>query len=192
MSRFKESFSSRFKYVFIDEAQDTSKVQIDIINALFDERVVVQWIGDVNQTIFNYDFNNISGWNPEKNERYKVYKITDSKRISQPIADLIKTVADKPYEELKGTDINIKPTIILYNKDNIKSVLEKFVEIIKEHDLIKISETTGNPIKAVGWRAKEGKALSIRDYFPGYNKTASIREIQHLKNFNQCYIWLLG
>ena len=56
-----------------------------------------------------------SCWKPEKNDRYNLLHFTESKRISQPIADLIKTVAVKPYNDLFGiNNVCIKPIIIAY------------------------------------------------------------------------------
>lgn len=46
-------FSERFKYVFIDEMQDTSKHQLEIIDNCFDNNVIIQRFGDPNQAIYN-------------------------------------------------------------------------------------------------------------------------------------------
>lgn len=175
-----EIFSSRFKYVFIDEAQDTSAIQKDIIQKCFNENVVIQWLGDVNQGIMN-DNDTEPAWKPEANERYKKLSFTKSYRISQPIADIVKNVVIEKYDDLEGNaDIDLKPIILLFDDNSKGDVLKKFSEIIvkkkcsyqgAEKSILRISELSGNPIKAVGWIGKEkDNGLSIKSYFSEFNK----------------------
>jgi len=178
----RKAFSSRFKYVFVDEAQDTSKTQVSIIESLFDDSVVIQWIGDANQAILNDSSDMAEGWEPQESGKYELLEVKDSRRISQPIANLLKTVAVHPYDELKGTNIDIKPIIILYRTENITKVLERFVEIVSERNLDKIARESGNPIKAVGWVGKNESRLSIKEYFPEYNKVTTIKRKPYFKN----------
>jgi superfamily I DNA/RNA helicase len=54
MPEIKQAISSRFKYLFIDEMQDTDSHQLDIINTIFDsKKTVIQCFGDHHQAIFN-------------------------------------------------------------------------------------------------------------------------------------------
>ena len=193
----KRIFSSRFKYVFIDEAQDTSAIQKEIIESLFDENVIIQWIGDTNQTIMNENYSE-SAWKPEKDGKYDVLEITDSKRISQPIADIIKTVTVKSYSTLNGIqEINLRPVIILFNDNNIFKVLPKFAELLietkasydgEEKSIWEISKLTGNPVKAVGWVGQEkNNGLSISSYFENFNKIATIKRKQYFPNLYTMY-----
>lgn len=193
----KRIFSSRFKYVFIDEAQDTSAIQKEIIEGLFDEHVIIQWIGDINQAIMNDNFSE-SAWKPEENKSYHVLEITDSKRISQPIADVIKTVAVKSYPTLNGIQgINLKPIIILFDNNNISQVLQKFAELLinkrinfnnEEKSLWEISKITGNPIKAVGWVGKDkDNGLSIPSYFKDFYKVSTTKRKQYFPNLYTMY-----
>jgi len=178
----RKAFSSRFKYVFVDEAQDTSKTQVSIIESLFNDSVIIQWIGDANQAILNDSSDMAEGWEPQESGKYELLEVKDSRRISQPIANLLKTVAVHPYDELKGTNIDIKPIIILYRTENITKVLERFVEIVSERNLDKIARESGNPIKAVGWVGKNESRLSIKEYFPEYNKVTTIKRKPYFKN----------
>jgi len=193
----KNIFSSRFKYVFIDEAQDTSEIQKDIIEGLFNENVIIQWVGDTNQAIMNDNYSE-SKWKPVKNDKYDVLKITDSKRISKPIANVIKTVAVKAYSDLNGIkEINLKPVIILFDDNNISQVLPKFAELLIEKKVIfndnekniwEISKLTGNPIKAVGWVGKEkNNGLSIPSYFEDFYKVSSTKRKQYFPNLYTMY-----
>lgn len=54
--KIKEILQNRFKYIFIDEAQDLEKYQLDIIESIFntdESKCVIQRIGDINQSIYN-------------------------------------------------------------------------------------------------------------------------------------------
>ena len=193
----KNIFSSRFKYVFIDEAQDTSANQKEIMEGLFNENVIIQWIGDTNQAIMNDDYSE-SAWKPEGNKSYHVLEITDSKRISQPIADVIKTVAVKSYESLNGIQgIGLRPVIILFDDRKIDKVLPKFAELLIEKKAIfdnnektiwEISKLTGHPIKAVGWVGKEkNNGLSIPSYFKDFYNVSASKRKQHFPNLYTMY-----
>lgn len=51
----RDRLSKRFPLVFIDEMQDTSWAQEDLLKRLFDETVTVQRLGDLNQRILGSD-----------------------------------------------------------------------------------------------------------------------------------------
>lgn len=189
-------FSSRFKYVFIDEAQDTSVIQKQIIENCFNENVIIQWIGDVNQGIMDDNYTE-TAWEPKKDNKYEVMNLTKSHRISQPIADVIKNISVNPYETLRGCDnIPIKPIIIVFDDNTKGKILDKFAELVitkkafyndEEKSLYDISLCSGYPIKAVGWIRKEKKdglkeekdGLIIKSYFPDFNK--------EITNINKIY-----
>jgi len=188
----KSNFSSRFKYVFIDEAQDTSSIQKEIIEKCFNDGIIIQWIGDSNQGIMNNNEEE-SSWNPDDG-KYKLIKLTDSKRVSLPIANIIKNVAVNKYDNLCGQDnIDLKPVIILFDENTKGKVLEKFAELVvskkstfnnEEKTLYEISQITGNPIKAVGWVGKtKENGLSIQSYFPNYCKKSSTKKRAYFPNF---------
>jgi superfamily I DNA/RNA helicase len=190
-------FSSRFQYVFIDEAQDTSAIQKDIIEKCFNDKVIIQWIGDINQSIMN-DNDTESSWIPE--EKYSKLSFTKSHRISQPIANIVKNVAIEKYNNLEGNaDVDLKPVILLFNDNSKGYVLEKFSEIIvdkkckyqgEEKSILDISKLSGNPIKAVGWIGKEkDNGLSIKSYFPGFDKKNTTKRKIYFPNlYTMCWL----
>ncbi len=190
----KNYFSSRFKYVFIDEAQDTSGIQKEIIEKCFNDNVIIQWIGDVNQSIMNYNEEE-SSWKPEKDNRYDVLYLTDSKRVSQPIADIIKNVvAVKNYDTLTANkNVSIKPVILLFDDSTKDKVIGEFAKLVinktaifnnEQKSLYEISQLTGNPIKAIGWVGKpKENGLSIPSYFQDFYKKSSTRKKVYFPNF---------
>lgn len=190
-------FSSRFKYVFIDEAQDTSAIQKEIIDRCFDDNVFIQWVGDVNQGIMNDNYSQ-SAWNPD-DHKYKKLKFTKSLRVSQPIADIIKNVAVNKYPNLQGTSVNLAPVIIIFDDNTKNKVLEKFAELLVnkkclyegvERSIYEISKLTGNPIKAIGWVGKEkDEGLTIKSYFPDFNKkNISLRKTYFPNLYTMCQL----
>lgn len=197
LNRLSDIFSSRFKFVFIDEAQDTNKIQREIIEKCFNKDVIIQWIGDVNQSIMNDNFSE-SAWQPEKNDRYVVMNLTKSHRISQPIADFIGQIAIKSENNLQGKDTPIKPKLLIFNGQEEK-VLEKFADLVsqtkcnydnKQLSIYEISKQTGNPIKAVGWVGKKrDNGLSIKSFFPNFEKKlTNNRRIYFPNLFTMCQL----
>jgi len=160
----KNAFSSRFSHVFVDEMQDTYSHQDSIIKLLFDDNVIIQRIGDGNQAILN-DNDGISAW--EGSERMS---ITESRRFSQPIANILKTVALKSNLDLKGlNEFDIPTYIIKYKNKEENQVLEKFASLLPKHDLAE-NKHYKYPVKAVGWVGKDKDGLTIKSYFPSFNK----------------------
>lgn len=193
----KNLFSSRFPFVFIDEAQDTSVDQRKIIEDCFNENVIIQWIGDTNQGIMNNDEAE-TGWEPVKDSRFEVINFNNSHRISQPIADLVKGVALYQYDSLNGiSEITQKPILIVFNDNTVGSVLDKFAELIvtklckygnEDKTIWEISKLTGNPIKAVGWVGKEKQnGLSIKSYYKDFEKKLTISKRIHFPNLYTMY-----
>ncbi len=160
-SSIREVFHKRFKYIFIDEAQDTDDRQFTILSRLFSESIV-QRIGDNNQAIFSFSGQESSGWNIETN----FIEIKNTKRLSSLVADQVLKVAIEP-QELNGDDtIVIQPTIILF--DNTEDVLQKFAELIVDYGLHEYENKT---FKAVGGVAKHNdNGDTLPSYYPAYSQ----------------------
>lgn len=94
----KSLFSQRFPYVFIDEMQDTDVKQLSLLSRLFDDSVVIQRIGDINQSIFSFTTESECCWQLKDQD---ILEITGSKRFSNSIATAIKDICLKP-QDLKG------------------------------------------------------------------------------------------
>ena len=72
----------RFQYVFIDEYQDCSKDQREIIGRVFDAvKTIVMFLGDADQAIYNSFDDSIPDWNP----KVGFLPITTSYRYNQHI-----------------------------------------------------------------------------------------------------------
>ena len=171
--KVRPTISSRFSHVFIDEMQDTYSHQNAIIKSIFDHTVVIQRIGDSNQAILN-DNQSESAW--ENSERLK---ITGSRRFSQSIAHILKTVAVKGDPNLTGTNnVVILPHIISYQTGNESIALEKFVSLIHLFGLDDDNKFK-YPIKAVGWVGKQKEGLTLCTYYKPFSKN-----LKTIKSFN--------
>jgi superfamily I DNA/RNA helicase len=178
-----KAFCHRFKYLFIDEMQDTDNDQLNIIEKLFDNSdTIVQYFGDPNQAIYDSNVQEDMLWNPGKNGR-KILKISDSKRFGKKIADILDKIKINDEIDMGSSSQNstVQPKLLLYKSGQEHKVLEKFIEIINENKEVWLPELKKEkPIyKAIGWIAKErtekeitdGK-LNISSYYKDFQKKA--------------------
>lgn len=178
----KNAFSSRFKYVFIDEMQDTDRNQLDIINSIFDSnKTIIQCFGDHHQAIFN-KIKPGELWEPSN-----ALEINGSKRFGENIAKVLRSVCLEKNDALVAnpTISSLSPIIIVF--DNPKNVLPKFCELIqtKEVDSKTIWDKSKEEkirIKAIGWvgnsdvSTRSADNLTIKSYFPTFNKNIKKEE----------------
>lgn len=162
----KKLLSRRFKYVFIDEYQDCSKLQQEVIDKIFsDSDTVLQKIGDIDQAIYNGDNANEQEWKIGEES----LSIANSNRYGQEIADvlsLLRTNNTSIHSE-RG-NLNIQPTLIIFDDDSINYVLPAFINEIKSNGIVK---DTG-VYKAIGMY-KNVTGLKISDYWSSFHSNAS-------------------
>ncbi|MCD4665650.1 MAG: UvrD-helicase domain-containing protein [Bacteroidales bacterium] len=196
--QLRKSFSQRFKYVFVDEMQDTDQHQLAIIKGLFDKTdTIIQYFGDPNQAIFNYVKEGMV-WKPEENGRIRL-NISDSKRFGNNIANLLDKIKVDDNIELKGNEEvkSLKPLLILFKTGEEEKVLKKFAEIIAENKEVwklDLEKQNKEPVyKAVGWVAKErtkqeiaDNKLNIKSYFKDFEKKTN----KHKQTFDNLKYYL--
>ena len=178
-------FSKRFKYVFIDEAQDVYAHQNYIIENLINDDVIIQKFGDPNQAIFDTDnsTNNMS-WTPNSKS---CLKITQTQRFGESISNALAKVSTDVNHEITGSPSvdSIKPHIILYKHEEVEQVLEKFVELIDKYSLQVSIDSKRNGFKAVGWRGNNTDDRVTKPclltYYPNYSKISK-NASTHRKN----------
>ena len=182
----RESLSKRFRYVFIDEVQDSSQLQLDLLDAVFDrEKTVVQRFGDEYQAIYNIDEN--CAWVP-----VNALPLNESKRFGESIAKVLRTVCIKDNEELRGnSDVAfVKPVMLVYT-DALK-VLPAFAQLLREKKIgersvadIALNERKKDSlnrvnIKAIGFVGKpkqaDGEWLSLHRYFPQFENQTTAKK----------------
>lgn len=192
--QIRELISKRFAYVFIDEMQDSSTTQSELFNNIFNENVVIQKIGDLNQSIFDYDADLECGWTVNSD---RTMCITGSKRFPSSIASKVENlcVFPQPITGI-GRQNEITPVIIVYDDNTILQVLNKFGEIIIRNNLHRHENRI---FKAVGWRGKpHDSKRTIPSYCDGYSKEIKVKrtEFSNLKSYltpqSDSFIFLKG
>lgn len=177
----RELISKRFAYVFIDEMQDSSTTQAELLNNIFNDNVVVQKIGDLNQSIFDYDADLKCGWTVINN---RTMCITGSKRFPGSIASKVENLCVRRQTITgNGRQNEITPVIIVYDDNTIQKVLDKFGEIIIRNNLHLHEKMV---FKAVGWRGKpHDRERTIPSYWDGYSKEIKVKktEFSNLKSY---------
>lgn len=86
----RELYQKRFRYVLVDEFQDTNQVQSELIDLLVAKHKSVMVVGDDAQSIYSWrgaDMENILGF-PDRFEDAKVYKIETNYRSVPEILNL--------------------------------------------------------------------------------------------------------
>jgi len=84
--------SSRFPYVFIDEFQDTTPIQTEIIKKLAEAGSVTGVIGDLEQSIFGFAGANPKDFIDFEPVDQKSYQIQSNRRSSQSILNLLNEI----------------------------------------------------------------------------------------------------
>ncbi|MCE3202457.1 UvrD-helicase domain-containing protein [Paenibacillus sonchi] len=153
-SKITELLASRFPIILVDECQDLSWVEINILNEFKKAGTILHFIGDLNQSI--YEFKNA---NPEITKAFlsdfDKYRLTDNFRSCHPIVELsnkllgitlpvrglgidkigersisyleysdISVVTEQYQDFLNGVNISYEKSAILVRQQNLKQELE--------------------------------------------------------------------
>lgn len=100
----RKQLSQKYKYIMIDEYQDTNAIQADIVRLLASEHNNVMAVGDDSQSIYSFrgaDFKNIMNF-PNLFENTKIIKLEQNYRSTQKILDLSNKIlaeANEKYEK---------------------------------------------------------------------------------------------
>lgn len=170
-----DALKKRFRYVFIDEMQDTDEHQAHLIDQLFDNSTIIQRFGDPYQSIFHNIVRDTQVWIPDKKNSLL---ISESKRFGPNIANCLKSICIEKNDALRGNNAvnSLIPHMIVFNNLTIGKVLDTFADIIHEYRLYKWPQKESKiSIKAVGWVGKDRNQddihkLNLQSYFQGYKK----------------------
>ncbi|KHK00209.1 UvrD-helicase domain-containing protein [Desulfovibrio sp. TomC] len=160
-------FSARFKFVLIDEMQDSYGHQIDILDALFSgPRSVVQKLGDPNQAIFSTPTDSEMEWRP----RDGALTFSRSMRFGQNISTVASKVRTLRHIPLLGNDnVNShKPHIITYNDFCMDCTIQSFGKLIRNLGLDEDASINNKVFKAIGWVGKQKETTCIPHYWQSY------------------------
>ncbi|MEO4183910.1 UvrD-helicase domain-containing protein [Acinetobacter pittii] len=162
--------SARFKYIFIDETQDTNERQFKLLDTLFgNSDSIVQKIGDNDQSIFNFESKDIETWDIGDN----YIKINNTKRLSQKICKVASDFSITNYRLESESQIDIHPIIIVFDDERINEVLPVFAAKIKLYNLDLIDNSF---FKAIGGVSQRKVKHTIPSYID-YHRKESLEEV---------------
>ncbi len=136
-----EKFSNQFKYILVDEYQDTNKLQANIIDKLAKIHRNILVVGDDAQSIYSFraaDISNILNFE-EKYSEAKIFRLETNYRSHQEILSLANGVIENNRHQypkkLKAIKTNgIKPNLYPKNdqSDEASFVVKKINELIDQ------------------------------------------------------------
>lgn len=178
--QYTDLFSLRFQYVYIDEYQDCSETQRNVLQKLFDSnKCVVTHIGDPNQAIYSSDRDQTIDWHPSKD----FLSIASTCRYNQEIADILSPLRkDKRKIESSLGQCGSNPTLIIYDLNTIDLVLYTFAFILEKHGLHDVNGI----YKAVGAVKKENLAgIKISSYWNDFSGIKQQNEYKYWGIINE-------
>lgn len=133
-----EMIAKRFPILFVDECQDLSYVQLELLATLCEKGCKIHLIGDLNQAI--YGFRNIEPDDTKEfseNHCFDIKLLTENYRSCQPIVGVSEYVVNG-RDEIVGRNFGKAefPLIaILYSKGKENLAINKFHEYVLENNL---------------------------------------------------------
>lgn len=133
-----ERFAQRFPVIIIDECQDLSKGQINILELLRLKGTNLHFVGDIKQSI--YDFRKVNPDDISDYIQYKLFKVkmlTNNFRSCQPIVDLAENIIGSA-QHIIGNEIQMCPQPCLlwqYDDQSFLQLPKRFEEFIKANGL---------------------------------------------------------
>ncbi|MBW2606976.1 MAG: ATP-dependent helicase [Deltaproteobacteria bacterium] len=97
----RDKISSSYKYIMVDEYQDTNQIQAGILYSLTSKNKNVMVVGDDSQSIYAFrgaNFKNIINF-PELFPETKIISLEENYRSVQPILDLTNVIIDRAAEK---------------------------------------------------------------------------------------------
>ncbi|MFC1858294.1 ATP-dependent helicase [Thermodesulfobacteriota bacterium] len=138
----RERISSTYRYIMVDEYQDTNEIQAEIINLLASVHKNVMVVGDDSQSIYAFrgaNFKNIMKF-PEVFPGTRIIKLEENYRSVQPILNLTNEIIDRASEKYTKNLFTRKsggsvPALVDATTENSQSrfVVEKVHELMRRN-----------------------------------------------------------
>ncbi|RLA84325.1 MAG: hypothetical protein DRG78_01800 [Epsilonproteobacteria bacterium] len=130
------SLVQRFPYFIIDEAQDTTEIQMAIIDKLVEhglEKILL--VGDPDQSIYEWNFAKPDLF-IQKYEDWDNAILNKNRRSSQTICNHTYYLSSLgSCSTSVASQSEIKPEIIIFNKDTVNDTIDSFIEICKTNGI---------------------------------------------------------
>jgi len=136
-----EKYQDRFKYILIDEYQDTNPVQYKMVKILAEKRRNLFVVGDVNQSIYAFrqaDYRNIINFERDYKDA-KIIKLEENYRSTNNILNAANSVIKNNQERKdlklwsqKGEGVKIKYLRSYDEKHEVTLVLSEIQKLLDE------------------------------------------------------------
>jgi DNA helicase II / ATP-dependent DNA helicase PcrA len=129
----RKAISKRFKYVLLDEAQDTNLLQYELLKTLFSNTgVFFQRFGDPYQALYSIFEGNNDSWVPSAELDIPYLEISETSRFGSNITKIVRNVCIEKYDSFKSLNIipSFDPYIIIY--DNEMDLLQQYRGLISK------------------------------------------------------------
>jgi DNA helicase-2/ATP-dependent DNA helicase PcrA len=172
--------AKRFPVIFVDECQDLSYVQLELLATLCEKGCKIHLIGDLNQAI--YRFRNIEPDDTKEfieNYCFKTKLLKENYRSCQSIVDASEYVVSGK-NEIVGRNINkarIPLVAILYSKGKEKLAINRFNEYVLENNL-----STRESKIIVRNNNLKNKLLGMKSNSQSPNNLETVAQIVYLLN----------
>ncbi|MBL7189711.1 MAG: ATP-dependent helicase [Phycisphaerae bacterium] len=145
-----ENLSKRFPLIIVDECQDLSWVQLQILKALKDAGCRLHFVGDLNQAIYEFkkaEPKSVSKF--VKDNGFDEMPLSDNFRSCQGIVDVCKSVVDDEnnVEGMSEAKLTSPCLFVTYEKGNIHLLPQWFADFVAQKGL----DVSKSAIVARGW-----------------------------------------
>ena len=137
----RHNISRMFRYILVDEYQDTNRMQADLVRNIAATHDNVMVVGDDSQSIYAFrgaNFRNIMEF-PELFPGTRIYKLEENYRSTQPILQLANSIIESAPEKYTKTLFTRKldgtrPSIVQAVGENAQSrfIAQKILELREE------------------------------------------------------------
>lgn len=173
--KYKNLLNRRFKYVFIDEFQDTTVDGIKLLNEIFNQdRNVIQMIGDPYQTI-QY------GQPMPTLQEEQVFRINLTNRFGKEISNPLNTIMPEANIQVNAAQQSFKPIILVYQ--NEQSIYSTYKDILGEYEQENaLFARCDNPDKVLVWNNRWASRVKDGAVYSKKKKNKQISQSTQLKN----------
>ena len=191
-----QKFREFYRYILVDEYQDTNSIQANLIKALINDQQNIMVVGDDSQSIYSFrgaHFENIMQF-PKLFPNTHIIKLEQNYRSTQPILNLTNAVIEQSRNKFtkhlfSTNESSVKPQLIETGNDNEQSsfICKKILELREKG--INLSNIA--VLMRSGWHSNDLE-LELKSHNIPFVKMGGFKfiETSHIKDV-VCYFRIL-
>jgi DNA helicase II / ATP-dependent DNA helicase PcrA len=125
-----EIIRTRFPYILVDEFQDTSPVQTEIIKMIGEKETRIGIIGDICQSIYSFQGANVNLFKEFSLDNMKVYTLSGNRRSTNQIINVLNHMREEiDFKQYSPTDLEGPiPTVLIGEKSELDTYIKGISE----------------------------------------------------------------